>query len=385
MKKILTVLVFILLFVPLLNVYADNDNPDIYSDDFMQYYILEHLGHGYSYIENSYDVVETAEHKGVISHDDRTWIPLKDKNGQKIILEYNGAEYTKGKRKVPNSFTYTTGEKLYVTAISGSCGFMEFDLDPESKYLKLADNVVFSKDGKRLMSYARYDGRETYKIPDGTEIIDGNAFYKCNNIKEISVPDSVREINNAFWAMDSLEKINIPPLVEALDGAFTFNYKLNEVHIPPDSKLKKIVNSAFVNTEISELTLPSFDVEIDKDVFVGCNEKNCVTLKSYVQPDASAEQVSSGSYRIKWDKISNASYYEVYQKKKDGTYKLLKTVKGNSIKINKLKSGKKYIFAVKPYAEIKACGDGGQYCYLDLPEYFTVEGTMSEDVTVDLK
>ena len=63
----------------------------------------------------------------------------------------------------------------------------------------------------------------------------------------------------------------------------------------------------------------------------------------------------------------------------------MKTVKGNSIKINSLKNDKKYTFAVKAVAEVKALPynqDNYIVYFPDLPEYYTIEGTMSDDVTV---
>lgn len=340
------------------------------------------------FVDNGYDAEDNIENCEKYSDISPIWWTYISNGETEITLEYCDANTVAWDQtiKIPDRFIGGKQGTRYVTSIVGSCDFKEFDLNPQNEYMTLIDNVIFSKDGEILMSYARNDERKVYNIPNNTKVIGEKALQFCENIKRLTIPNSVEEIRPlAFEFMKSLESVNIPSSVRKLDSVFVGCGSLKEVLLPKRSKLKAIKGAAFSGTQIGELTLPSFDVEIDKEAFVGCNGKNCITLKSYVKPDVSAEQVSSGSYRIKWDKISNVSYYEVYQKKNDGTYKLLKTVKGNSIKINKLKNGKNYIFAVKPYAEIKAYGDGGQYCYLDLPEYFTVEGTMSEDVTVDLK
>ena len=107
-------------------------------------------------------------------------------------------------------------------------------------------------------------------------------------------------------------------------------------------------------------------------------------LKSYVKPNVSFE-CANNVCNLKWDNIAKASYYKVYQKKSDGSYKILKTVKGSSIKINGLKNDKEYTFAVKAVAEVKAVPynqDNYIVSFSDLPEYYTIEGTMSADVTV---
>ena len=355
----------------------------VYADD-----SVKDMGYGYEFVDGSYDVIETEYH-------DPEWFPYdfwfsgKNDDGKTFYVLYGRDTlcYSKYTVMVPDSINGKMDKKRYVSMVSRSCPFKAFDLNPQNKYMKLVDNVVFSKDGKQLMSYAQYDERTEYEIPNGTEAINIGAFSECNNIKQISIPKSVKEIEKyTFEEMTSLETVNIPPLLESLEEqTFQRCENLKEVFIPQNSRLKIIDDAAFEYCfNLSEIILPSFEIEINENAFGDKGEIENLKLKSYAQPDASAEQVSNGSYRIKWDKISNASYYEVYQKKNDGTYKLLKTVKGNSIKITKLKKGKSYIFAVKPIAEVKAI-KSEEYDYSDKYEYYTIEGTMSEDVTVDLK
>lgn len=129
---------------------------------------------------------------------------------------------------------------------------------------------------------------------------------------------------------------------------------------------------------LSELYLPSLDIKIDRrafgSLFVSTSK---IKLKCYLQPEMYAERNT-----IKWDKISNASYYEIYQKLSSGEYTLLGKTKSTSHTFNSLKPGAKYTIAVKPIAVIPAANydkekDEGYY-----PETFTIEGTMSEDVVV---
>ena len=345
------------------------------------------LGTGYYYVDDGYDVQFTPNSTDDI--DGMAWIMnyIENIDGYELTFNSNFESCRTLKVKVPDSCKAEASKSkpAYVKVINGSCGFKEFDLNPQNKYMKLNDNVLFSKDGTTLMSYAQFDKRKIYSIPDGTEVIGKEAFERCNNITRLSIPESVKRIQSyAFWSMDALEEINISPLVSELDKTFGNCKNLKEVYIPENSKLKKIKGAAFGFSKISTLMLPSFEVEIDKTAFVGC--ENNVSLKSYVKPNAKAVYLkSSGKYKLKWDKISNASGYEVYQKSRDGSYKLLKTVRGTSIKLNGIKSGKKYTFAVKPISEIEAFGEAGQYLHYDLPEYYTIEGTMSDDVTFKAK
>lgn len=245
-----------------------------------------------------------------------------------------------------NSYTFKDSKVKVPDQINGkvikeivsSCEIKEFDLNPENQYMKCVDNVIFSKDGKLLMSYAQFDEREEYTVPDETETIGAGAFCESRNLKQVF---------------------------------FTRN-----------SNIKSIEELTFQNDEsesiLYTLTLPSFDIKIDRAAFGSFFSFSPeLQLNSYVQPKLSSEENS-----ILWDKISNTSYYEIYQKLNSGEYKLLKTTKATACKFTTLKSGKKYTFAVKPVAVIPAANfdkekDEGSY-----PETFTIEGTMSEDIVV---
>lgn len=323
-----------------------------------------YLGYnGLEYIDDSYDVRDNDRViYATFSHDYRAWnIYASDKRNE-IVLEFaNGMfddDFCNSKMKVPDRFINKEYGTLNVIAIKKACAFKAFDLNPENVYIKLVNNVVFSKDGKTLMSYAQYDDRTVYEIPDGTEIIAYAALYGSDNLVRIIVPDSVTELSETcFWGCENLK----------------------EVIFSESSKLKKIGNRAFEFSPITELTLPSFEVQISNTAFGRCQtDIENLKLKSYVKPQVAAI-TSQGSYKLTWDKIPKASRYEIYQKKNDGSYKLLKETTCTSIKLNNIKSGKEYTFAIKAIAEIKAVNDKE---FGEDIEYYTIEGTMSDDVTV---
>ncbi|MGN1102000.1 MAG: leucine-rich repeat protein, partial [Huintestinicola sp.] len=256
------------------------------------------------------------------------WWSGSKKSGYTIEWVGDGQEYLYATIKIPDSIN-----GVDVVDIDGSCDFKEFDVNSENKYLKCIDNVVFSKDGKRLIAYAQDDRRREYTVPEGTEIIDRKAMWSCPYLCTVTIPDSVTEIRKSAFLFDSnLTLVNF----------HDFNVKIDR--------------GAFSVRE-TELTNPLL--------------KSSVT----VSPKAKGNIVS-------WDKVANATYYEIYQKLNSGEYKLLKTTKATACKFTTLKSGKSYTFAVKPVAVIPAANydkekDEGEY-----PESFTIEGTMSGDIVV---
>lgn len=240
-------------------------------------------------------------------------------------------DYSEARIRIPSSIkdirNKTSG---FVYAVKGSCAFKEFDLDPDNLYMKCVDNVIFSRDGKTLMSYARYDERREYAVPEGTETIGTRAFSHCHNLERVYIPGSVKSISDAFYGCDNLK----------------------------------------------EIVLASFDVQINRDV-LGYERDIKTKLCCTVRPDVRSEGES-----LFWDKIPGASYYEVYQKVND-EYKLLDTKKGSSCKLSALKPGKEYIFAVKPMAVIPAA-EYDRERDRGFPESFTIEGTMSEDILIKI-
>ncbi|MDE6593380.1 MAG: leucine-rich repeat domain-containing protein [Oscillospiraceae bacterium] len=305
------------------------------------------------------------------------WDYLKDENKVYYLKSFDiiRSDILYGKIKVPDRINNKT-----IEYIRGSCYLQEFDLNPENPYMKCVDNVIFSKDGTKLMSYARYDERTEYIIPQTTETIGAAAFFDCNNLKSVVIPDSVNNIGNgAFSCSYNIEVYDFSDNVTVIPAnAFSSNRKLKMFIIKKESKLKEIKSEAFDGCPmLSELYLPSFDIKIDKWAF-GHGTMPKTKLKSYVQTKVTADENT-----LNWKEVQNTSYYEIYQKLNSGEYKLLGKTKKTSYEFKALKNGMNYTFAVKPLAVIPAANydkDNDKY----YPETFTIEGTMSEDIVISV-
>ncbi|MDY6073720.1 MAG: leucine-rich repeat domain-containing protein [Eubacteriales bacterium] len=100
--------------------------------------------------------------------------------------------------------------------------------------LEFIDNALIYKPEKRLVSYLRSSKESKYEIPEGIKIIGENAFWGCDNLKEINIPDSVENIRNyAISGCENLKEITIPDGVKFIgDGAFYDCTSLTKITIP---------------------------------------------------------------------------------------------------------------------------------------------------------
>ena len=64
----------------------------------------------------------------------------------------------------------------------------------------VVDGVTFSADGKTLIKYPKDKVDEEYVVPEGTQIIETEAFDQVELLSHIILPFSLKEIrNNAFF------------------------------------------------------------------------------------------------------------------------------------------------------------------------------------------
>lgn len=80
-------------------------------------------------------------------------------------------------------------------------------VDPLNNQFKSLDGVLYSKDCKSLLAYPNMHGK-SYKVLEGTIIINKFAFKDCDNIEEIELPSTVKQIGiNAFYRCTNLKRI----------------------------------------------------------------------------------------------------------------------------------------------------------------------------------
>ena len=135
---------------------------------------------------------------------------------------------------------------------------------------------------ENLKDIPYYEGDITeVEIEEGTTTINPDAFYDCESLKKVIIPNSVTEIGkNAFEYCIALEEIILPNnLIEINEWTFSHCESLKSITIPEN--VKTIKEDAFSNcTSLKEVYFPKEIEEIGPGAFSFCK-----SLKEISIPD----------------------------------------------------------------------------------------------------
>ena len=132
--------------------------------------------------------------------------------------------------------SFTIGSKIRSI---GSCAFARcasltnIYVDRANPYYQSIDGVLYSGDGKTLLSYPTAKAYSSYPVASGTETIGEYAFFH-SKVQTIFLPDTVSTIGDyAFYYAGELSSINFPAALTSIgDSAFFACQSLTAVDIP---------------------------------------------------------------------------------------------------------------------------------------------------------
>lgn len=149
------------------------------------------------------------------------------------------------------------------------------EVDEENPYFCDKDGVLFSKDMKTLLFYPMARNAEeiqdaqgnkvksiSYEIPEGVETIRTKAFYKCSDLRSVTLPSTLKSIEEKAFFRCSLEEILFPESLTFIgkDG-FSYCTALKSVEIP--ANVSEIGEYAFYNcTSLYSITVKSREEDL---------------------------------------------------------------------------------------------------------------------------
>ncbi len=206
----------------------------------------------------------------------------------------------------------------------GCSDLLSIQVDPDNRYFKSINGNLYSKDGTRLLQYARGKSDTAFSVPDTVTQIGSKAFYWCSSLESISLPDTVTEIGEeAFCGCYSLESISLPDTVTEIGGAAFYRC-----------------------SSLESISLPDTVTEIGEEAFYGCD-----SLESIRIPDAITE-IGQGAF----DSCNSLQYNDCdngyYLGNENNPFLVLLKAKSTSIKSITIPSGAKVIY----HSAFQGCG-----------------------------
>ena len=124
------------------------------------------------------------------------------------------------------------------------------------------DGVLYTRDGKTLVTYPAGKSGTIYTVQDGVQVIANNAFDRARTLTEINLPGTLREVKtSAFRECNALQQMVYPRGVTS------------------------IANSAMDNcNSMTSVTLPSTLTQLGANVFARCTSLNNIYVKAVTPP-----------------------------------------------------------------------------------------------------
>lgn len=148
-------------------------------------------------------------------------------------------------------------------------------------------------------------------LPNTVDEIGYQAFCKCSNLTNVTIPEGVKKIGQgAFYGCSQLTSITIPSTITNMDTAFSGNSALS--HVTLTNGISKISSNAFERcTGLTEVEIPASVDQICPFAFNGCTnlkrvllEKNIKIININAFKDCTElNDVKYNGYKTDWEKV----------------------------------------------------------------------------------
>lgn len=164
-----------------------------------------------------------------------------------------------------------------------------YDIEEKVVIPSKVNGKTVSKIGYTAFNENLYNMKEVV-IPEGVKTIDDMAFSHCENLKRVSIPNTVTSIGKAAFEYTHIEKLVIPDSVTNLGkGAFQGIYDLTEIKFGKGLKELRTDMIYGCSTKLKKATIPSTVKKISEDMFIDISVFDPKTLTIYCESGSVAE------------------------------------------------------------------------------------------------
>lgn len=159
-------------------------------------------------------------------------------------------------------------------------GCSKLELKNESLHFIYENNLLMDSRKKRIIYYKISAKNENIKLPNSVQIIGKHAFYLAKNLKNLTLPSSIKKVeNNPFSGCENLTlKSNSKKYIVENNIIYTANFKeligaVGKIKTNPLvlREVETIARNSFWNqNKIKQIILPKSLKQIGYNPFVGC-------------------------------------------------------------------------------------------------------------------
>ena len=132
----------------------------------------------------------------------------------------------------------------------------------------IKDGVVYANNMTELIGCLNTTKTDCLTIPYGVEKIARNSFFKCNGIKKVIIPQTLKSIGyNPFNRCENIEFESKSPSFQVIDGIL-YNQDVSRLICCPASR------------SVGKVIIPDSVVELERNAFSGCHKMTEINLKN---------------------------------------------------------------------------------------------------------
>ena len=184
-----------------------------------------------------------------------------------IIPEKAGAKVYTESRKTGGIFMVTGTGSLFIGAdvtgiekdyaSSWKANITKINVSKKNKYLISKDGVLYNKKMTELIYYPSYSKRSYFKVPGTVKTIGRHAFAGSRYLKKVVLNKGLKKIGGSAFENSSINSVNIPSSVKELEGN-CFSGCMELETVDNRAELTEISGSTFKNCiKLKKLNLGS--------------------------------------------------------------------------------------------------------------------------------